>query len=252
MKVGSTSARPSTPTRSRRRSSTSDPARGPDARRLDPRGRRRHRLRAADEHRPLQQKAPVRRSSRSSRWATSTRSPAEDRLPRLRNLDVIVKAVELIGNGLDIAKIPMDDKRTYEMLARGESQASSSSRARHARSPAAGEADAVRGPDRARRALPAGPMATSRVREPQGGREQVTYHDPRLKPILGDTYGICIYQEQYMPSARSRRFSITEADDCARQSARRSQAHGRSGPTAARRAIGEPGCGDCGAGARFG
>src|SRR5438876_1991525 len=38
----------------------------------------------------------------------------------LRNLDVIDEAIELIG-GLDIAAIPLDDKRTYEMLARGES-----------------------------------------------------------------------------------------------------------------------------------
>ncbi|TML51891.1 MAG: DNA polymerase III subunit alpha, partial [Actinobacteria bacterium] len=39
----------------------------------------------------------------------------------LRNLDVIDKAVELVGGGLDITKIPRDDKKTYEMLARGES-----------------------------------------------------------------------------------------------------------------------------------
>src|SRR6185295_7360078 len=38
----------------------------------------------------------------------------------LRNLDVIDKAVELVGNGLDIAKIPLDDRKTYEMLARGD------------------------------------------------------------------------------------------------------------------------------------
>ena len=38
----------------------------------------------------------------------------------LRNLDVIDKAVELVG-GVDIAKIPLDDAKTYEMLARGES-----------------------------------------------------------------------------------------------------------------------------------
>src|SRR6478672_7561186 len=37
----------------------------------------------------------------------------------LRNLDVIDKACELIGN-LDIEKIPMDDKKTYAMLAKGE------------------------------------------------------------------------------------------------------------------------------------
>src|SRR3954464_13634527 len=37
----------------------------------------------------------------------------------LRNLDVIDKACELIGD-LDISKIPLDDKKTYAMLARGE------------------------------------------------------------------------------------------------------------------------------------
>ena len=38
----------------------------------------------------------------------------------LRNLDVIDKAVELIGGGLDIGTIPLDDQKTYEMLARGD------------------------------------------------------------------------------------------------------------------------------------
>src|SRR5436305_13419146 len=37
----------------------------------------------------------------------------------LRNLDVIDKAVELVP-GLDITTIPLDDKKTYVMLARGE------------------------------------------------------------------------------------------------------------------------------------
>src|SRR5207253_2367043 len=37
----------------------------------------------------------------------------------LRNLDVIDKACALIGN-LDIATIPMDDKKTYAMLAKGD------------------------------------------------------------------------------------------------------------------------------------
>src|SRR5207342_2709087 len=38
----------------------------------------------------------------------------------LRNLDVIDKAVELVG-GVDIAHLPLDNPKTYEMLARGES-----------------------------------------------------------------------------------------------------------------------------------
>src|SRR5258708_33917523 len=48
----------------------------------------------------------------------------------------------------------------------------------------------------------------------KAGQEQVTYLDARLKPILRDTYGICVYQEQYMRIARELAgFSITEADD---------------------------------------
>ena len=38
----------------------------------------------------------------------------------LRNLDVIDKAVGLVG-GIDVTRIPLDDPKTYEMLARGES-----------------------------------------------------------------------------------------------------------------------------------
>src|SRR5207247_10564244 len=38
----------------------------------------------------------------------------------LRNLDVIDKAVDLIGGGLDIGKVPLDDRRTYAMLAKAE------------------------------------------------------------------------------------------------------------------------------------
>ena len=37
----------------------------------------------------------------------------------LRNLDVIDKAVALVG-GIDIGAIPLDDARTYEMLARAD------------------------------------------------------------------------------------------------------------------------------------
>ena len=82
----------------------------------------------------------------------------------LRNLDVIDKAVELVP-GLDISTIPLDDKKTYEMLARGEAigvfqfEGSGMREALRAVKPTD-----LRGPDRARRALPAGADArTSRT-----------------------------------------------------------------------------------------
>src|SRR5262249_23129794 len=48
----------------------------------------------------------------------------------------------------------------------------------------------------------------------KNGQEQVTYIDPRLEPILGDTYGISIYQEESMEIAKQiAGFSPAEADD---------------------------------------
>ncbi len=132
----------------------------------------------------------------------------------LRNLDVIDKAVALVGD-LDIAKIPLDDRRTYEMLARGEStgvfqfESSGMRDALRAVKPTEFE-DVI--------ALVAlyrpGPMAYIPVyARRKNGQEAVSYIDQRLKPITGDSYGICIYQEQYMQIAKQLAgFSPAEAE----------------------------------------
>ncbi len=121
----------------------------------------------------------------------------------LRNLDVIDEAVALL-DGLDIATIPLDDRKTYEMLQRGEStgvfQFESS-----------GMRDALR-PVKPTEfedliALVAlyrpGPMSYIPVyARRKNGQEPVTYIDERLKALTSDSYGICIYQEQYMQIAK--------------------------------------------------
>jgi DNA polymerase-3 subunit alpha len=134
----------------------------------------------------------------------------------LRNLDVIDKAVALIGGGLDIAAIPMDDRRTYEMLARGEAtgvfqfESSGMREALRQVKPTAFE-DII--------ALVAlyrpGPMQyIPAYASRKNGKEPVTYLDPRLKPILANTYGISIYQEQSMEIAKQiGGFTPAEADD---------------------------------------
>jgi DNA polymerase-3 subunit alpha len=121
----------------------------------------------------------------------------------LRNLDVIDEAVALL-DGLDIAAIPLDDRKTYEMLQRGEStgvfQFESSGMRDALRSVKPTEfADLI--------ALVAlyrpGPMAYIPVyARRKNGQEPVTYIDERLKPLTSDSYGICIYQEQYMQIAK--------------------------------------------------
>src|SRR6266567_4148658 len=48
----------------------------------------------------------------------------------------------------------------------------------------------------------------------KNGQEQVTYIDERLKAITALTYGICIYQEQYLEIAKQiAGFTPAEADD---------------------------------------
>ena len=133
----------------------------------------------------------------------------------LRNLDVIDKAVELVP-GLDISTIPLDDRKTYEMLARGESigvfqfEGSGMREALRSIKPTVFD-DLI--------AIGAlyrpGPMAYIPVyARRKNGQEPVTYPDERLKPITASTYGICIYQEQYMEIAKHiAGFSPAEADD---------------------------------------
>ena len=121
----------------------------------------------------------------------------------LRNLDVIDKTVELVG-GIDMASIPMDDRKTYEMLARGEStgvfQFESSGMREALRQVRPTEFEDLI-------ALVAlyrpGPMAyiPSYARR-KHGQEPVTFIDERLRPLTADSQGICIYQEQYMQIAK--------------------------------------------------
>jgi DNA polymerase-3 subunit alpha len=133
----------------------------------------------------------------------------------LRNLDVIDKAVGLIG-GVDLNAIPLDDRPTYAMLARGEAtgvfQFESSGMREALRQVKPTEFEDLI-------ALVAlyrpGPMQyIPNYARRKAGQEAVTFADPRLKEITGSTYGISIYQEQSMEIAkRLAGFTPAEADD---------------------------------------
>ena len=132
----------------------------------------------------------------------------------LRNLDVIDKAVELVG-GIDIGTLPLDDPKTYAMLARGDStgvfQFESSGMREALRSVKPTEFEDLIALVALYRPGPMGyiPMYASR----KAGREQVSYADARLEAITGQTYAICIYQEQYMQIAKELAgFSPAEAE----------------------------------------
>ena len=121
----------------------------------------------------------------------------------LRNLDVIDKAVSLVG-GIDIATLPLDDPETYAMLARGEStgvfQFESSGMREALRLVKPTEFEDLIALVALYRPGPMGYIPTYATRK--HGREQVSFADPRLERITGTTYAICIYQEQYMEIAK--------------------------------------------------
>src|SRR3546814_21045232 len=119
----------------------------------------------------------------------------------LKTLTVLARAEELIrerGETLDLTNLPLDDRKTYEMLGRGEStgvfQLESS-----------GMRDVLRKlkPNRFEDiiALVAlyrpGPMDNiPRYIACQHGLEEPAYLHPALAGILKETFGIMIYQRQ--------------------------------------------------------
>ncbi len=123
----------------------------------------------------------------------------------LRNLDVIETAVGLIGDGLDITAIPLDDRKTYEMLARGESmgvfQFESSGMREALRQVRPTEFEDLIALVALYRPGPMAYIPTYAARK--HGKEPVTFIEPRLQPITGQTYGISIFQEQSMEIAKA-------------------------------------------------
>lgn len=125
----------------------------------------------------------------------------------LKTLDVIQNAMDLIkerGIDVDLAHIPLDDEKSYALLSRGDTtgvfQLESS-----------GMRDVLRRlkPNRFEDiiALVAlyrpGPMDNiPRYIKCKNGEEKPDYLHPLLAPILTDTFGIMIYQEQVMQSAQ--------------------------------------------------
>ncbi len=138
----------------------------------------------------------------------------------LRNLDVIEAALKLIEKSqdvcVDMTTLPLDDSKTYEMLARGDStgvfQFESS-----------GMKEALRevGPNQFEDLVAIGalyrpgpmqyiPTYARNKKDPAS----VVYDHEALRPILEPTHGVTIYQEQYMEVARRvGGFSPAQADD---------------------------------------
>ena len=108
------------------------------------------------------------------------------------------------GDTVEILKIPMDDAGAYGMIASGMSTGVFQLES-------AGMRDTLRRmkPDRFEDiiALVAlyrpGPMDNiPKYCSVKDGKEEADYLHPKLKPILEETYGIMVYQEQVMQAAQ--------------------------------------------------
>jgi DNA polymerase III subunit alpha len=139
----------------------------------------------------------------------------------LKTLTVIDQAVKIIrrtqSKDIDIKKIPLDDSKTYKLLQLAESSGVFQVESRGMR-------------DILRKLKPAvfediiallalyrpGPIGSGMVDDfinRKHGRLKVRYDHPMLEPILKDTHGIILYQEQVMQIVnRLAGFSLSHAD----------------------------------------
>ena len=138
----------------------------------------------------------------------------------LRNLDVIEDALDIIerssGERPDMTTLPLDDARTYEMLARGDSTGVFQFESEGMR-----EALKKVRPDEfndlvALNALYR-PGAIDQIPVYAKGKhnpQAISYPDERLRPILESSNGVILYQEQAMQISKELAgFSGAKADD---------------------------------------
>ncbi|MCX5782920.1 MAG: DNA polymerase III subunit alpha, partial [Elusimicrobia bacterium] len=129
----------------------------------------------------------------------------------LRTLTVIDKAVAMIkklrGVSIDIDKLPLDDEKTYELLRSAKTTGIFQLESR-------GMRDLVRGLKPSHfsdiAALVAlyrpGPMQSGMLEEfvaRKHGKRKITHEHPLLEPILKETYGAMVYQEQVMEISKA-------------------------------------------------
>lgn len=124
----------------------------------------------------------------------------------LRNLTMIHKTMKLIklrqGIEFDVDRIPLDDKPTYDMLIKGDTdgvfQLESSGMKKLVKDL---KPDVFEDLGALVALFRPGPLQAGMVEdfvERKHGRKEITYPHPSLVPVLKDTYGTIVYQEQIM------------------------------------------------------
>ncbi len=141
----------------------------------------------------------------------------------LRNLSILEEAIRTIahtsGERIDLTRIPLDDKKVFDMIASGETTGVFQMESAGMRKLARGLKPSVFSDLTAMVALyRPGPMAL--IDDFIAGKQDPTsihYPHPDLEPVLADTYGILLYQEQCMQAAAVMAgYSLGQADELRR------------------------------------
>lgn len=132
----------------------------------------------------------------------------------LRNLTMISKTLEILkesrGIELDMEALPFDDENTYKLLSSGFTigvfQLESTGMQKLVRRLMPSNIEDITALVALYRPGPLGSGMDVDFVERKFGRQQVTYYDPSLeemiKPMLKDTFGLILYQEQIMQISR--------------------------------------------------
>lgn len=139
----------------------------------------------------------------------------------LKNLTIIQDTVRLVrdlrGEEVAISDLPLDDPATFEVLQRGDTtgvfQFESSGMRRYLKDLKPTELEDLIAMVALYRPGPLEMGMVPRYIARKNGEEKVVYLHPRLEPILRNTYGIGVYQEQMMQIARDLAgYTLPEAD----------------------------------------
>ena len=143
----------------------------------------------------------------------------------LRNLTTIYKTVNLVekrqGIKLAINDIPLDDKATYQMLMEGDTDGVFQLESQGMKSLVKRlKPDVFEDLGALVALFRPGPLGSGMVDdfvERKHGRQAITYAHPLLEPVLNDTYGTIVYQEQIMQIFQVLAdYSLGEADQVRR------------------------------------
>lgn len=139
----------------------------------------------------------------------------------LRTLSVIYNTLNIIsktkGETIDIDKVPLDDPKVYELLAKGECcgifQLESSGMVDLVKRM---EAESIEDITALLALFRPGPLGSGMIDDfinRKKGKVEIKYLHPKLEPILRDTYGVIVYQEQVMQIASQLAgYSLGQAD----------------------------------------